>query len=110
MQAPILSPLQPKGPQKTVNISVNLQRHAIPPMLKHLSALALIATGAGAGTVMFAFEAGSAADIAGTIAFIAWNLAATEAILKHIITQTPDSRSEVQEEITRAAKTHLIIK
>ncbi len=95
---------------KTVNVKVDVKHHAIPPMLKHLSALALAATGVGAGTVMFLYEAGSHADIAGTIAFLAWNAAATIAIMQHITSQKTDSRQEVIEEITRAKTTHLTIR
>lgn len=104
--------MQPERPRqmKTVNVKVDVRHHAIPPMLKHLSALALAATGVAAGTVMFAYPAGSPADIAGTVAFFAWNIAAVEAIMQHITSQKQDSRQEVIEEITRAQKTHLTIK
>lgn len=92
-----------------VKVSVNLNRHAVPRMLMHLSTGMLWMIGIGAGIVMFAFEPGSPADIAGTIAFSAWNLAAVQAVLEHIMKQKPDSRTEVIEEITRAEKTHLTI-
>lgn len=109
--AGILSPLQPRGgrPQKTVQVSVKLERHAVPPMLKYLSIGALWAVGMGSGIVMFEFEPGSMADIAGTIAFSAWLAASVAAMMEHIMRQKPDSRREVIEEITRAEKTHLTI-
>lgn len=110
--AGILSPLQPgRAPQmKTVNVKVDIRRHAIPPMLKHLAAFALMMVGIAAGYFMTAYTPGSAEDVAATIAFFAWTFAAVEAIMDHIISKTPDSRQEVIEEITRAQKTHLTIK
>ena len=112
MADPILAPFQPDRPRqhKTVNVKVDVRHHAIPPMLKQLSSLALLATGAAAGYVMTAYVPGSPEDIAGTIAFVAWNVAATAAIMQHIISKQPSTRQEVIEEITRAQKTHLTIR
>lgn len=112
MADPILSPMQPGRPQlhKTVNVKVDVRHHDIPRMLKHLSRFALGGIGVAATIVMFEYEIGSPADIAGTIAFFAWNLAAVEAIMQHITSQKADSRQEVIEEITRAKTTHLTIR
>ena len=104
--------MQPGRPtqMKTVNVKVDLKRNAIPPMIKALSKGALTAVGIASGYCMTAYVPGSPEDIAATIAFFFWLLAGVDAIYEHIIRQTPDSRQEVIEEITRAQKTHLTIK
>lgn len=109
---PILSPLQPERVpiQKTVNVKVDVRHHAIPPMLRHLSSFMLALVGVGAAICSTVFDTGSPADIAGTIAFLAWNAAAVSAIMDHIISKQKDTRQEVIEEITRAQRTHLTIK
>lgn len=108
----ILAPFQPNRPphMKTVNVKVDVKHHAIPSMLMFLSRFALGILGVGSTIVMFAYPAGSPADIAGTIAFFAWNTAAVLAIMDHIISKQPSTRQEVIEEITRAQKTHLTIR
>lgn len=107
----IVSPLQPRPPQpnKMVNVKVELKRNAIPPMLKWLAWLMLTILAYAVPAAWIFFDTGWE-KWAAFGAMVAWTGASVDAILEHIIKQTPDERREITQEITRAQQTHLMIK